>query len=40
MNAKHTAVILSQAARGKQQHGDEEEGGSIRFSAWRNNRRQ
>ena len=26
MNAKHTAVILSQAARGKKQHGDEEEG--------------
>jgi hypothetical protein len=25
MNAKHSAVILSQAARGKKQHGDEEE---------------
>jgi hypothetical protein len=24
MNAKHTTVILSQAARGKKQHGDEE----------------
>jgi hypothetical protein len=26
MNAKHTAVILSQAARGEKQHGDDEEG--------------
>jgi hypothetical protein len=33
MNAKHTAVILSQAARGKQQHGDEEKGGNTGFSA-------
>jgi len=26
LDAKHTAVILSQAAWGKKQHGDEEEG--------------